>query len=694
MGPLGRNGEAGRRERRPLELNPPAPAPGAAPGSVVGTSAVVHDAAALLGVVVGSAPLLIRLAQQGWVPRGVVVVGATLAVVVPTLAVVGVLRRPSTVVGAAVASAAAGAALLPAALAVAATAFVVGGLLATTSSSWSARGAAALGLLIGSAVLLFTPRAVVPAAVVALAVAVALVAERAPRPRVEQVLANADDSVRRSVDRVVGSTREAGGVRVLRRAAAALTPTRRLVLLCLAVSAAGVAIAIRDQRVVLIDDAAITFRYAERIASGDGFTFNDGDRTNGASAPLYTLLLAVARLLGRDVEATARVFGVACHAAAAGLVTAIAGRARGLLAGAVAGVVLLATVGFRTEALTGMESGFAAVLGLVVVLLLVEGRTTWAGIVLGLAVVNKLDAAFLAVGVGLAWWLVHRRPPWRLAGIAAATAAPWFLFSQLYFGSVLPHSASQKLGGEVVNERIPHDPTWMLGHLFANRMTVLLVVAVVASVALVTRVVRTDATTILVLAGCGGWAVLHGAAFSLLDLGDPYPWYATVLYPPVVVAGVTACAALARDAGRAAQRVRSLHPERVRLLSAGLVLLLLLPALPGIRVTAKTTLRGRETTDFELFEQARRDAGRYVGRRAAAGEVVRTCYGWIAYGAIDQPIDEVCPLSTREDVGPPRWFVVSYLDGDTRAVLPPDAELVREFRSPLGVTEVHRRTGP
>jgi len=111
-------------------------------------------------------------------------------------------------------------------------------------------------------------------------------------------------------------------------------------------------------------------------------------------------------------------------------------------------------------------------------------------------------------------------------------------------------------------------------------------------------------------------------------------------------------------------------------------------------VTAKTTLRGRETTDFELFEQARRDAGRYVGRRAAAGEVVRTCYGWIAYGAIDQPIDEVCPLSTREDVGPPRWFVVSYLDGDTRAVLPPDAELVREFRSPLGVTEVHRRTGP
>ena len=47
----------------------------------------------------------------------------------------------------------------------------------------------------------------------------------------------------------------------------------------------GLVLGIRDIQVVLVDDAAITLRYAARIAGGDGWTYNNGDRTNGASAP-------------------------------------------------------------------------------------------------------------------------------------------------------------------------------------------------------------------------------------------------------------------------------------------------------------------------------------------------------------------------------------------------------------------------
>src|SRR5690606_18314428 len=59
--------------------------------------------------------------------------------------------------------------------------------------------------------------------------------------------------------------------------------------------------------------------------------------------------------------------------------------------------------------------------------------------------------------------------------------------------------------------------------------------------------------------------------------------------------------------------------------------------------------------DYLWFELARREAGRRVADLAEPGEVVQTCFGWIAYEAYDNPIDETCPLNTRREVGPVVW---------------------------------------
>jgi hypothetical protein len=49
----------------------------------------------------------------------------------------------------------------------------------------------------------------------------------------------------------------------------------------------------------VVDDAYITFRYAENIAAGKGFVFNPQDGpVQGTSTPLFTLLLAAGRLAG------------------------------------------------------------------------------------------------------------------------------------------------------------------------------------------------------------------------------------------------------------------------------------------------------------------------------------------------------------------------------------------------------------
>jgi len=42
----------------------------------------------------------------------------------------------------------------------------------------------------------------------------------------------------------------------------------------------------------IADDAFITFRYAENIANGIGFVYNEGERLLGTTTPLFTLILA------------------------------------------------------------------------------------------------------------------------------------------------------------------------------------------------------------------------------------------------------------------------------------------------------------------------------------------------------------------------------------------------------------------
>lgn len=492
--------------------------------------------------------------------------------------------------------------------------------------------------------------------------------------------------------------RESGGSRSIgpdpasRPSPVSRSSTSQVLATCLLVAAVGVVLAIRDQRFVLYDDAAITLRYAVRIASGEGFTYNAGDRTNGASAPLYTLVLALGDAVFRDAEAVARAIGVVCYSATAALVTAVLCRGRGVVAGAIGGLVLLSSTAFRTEALSGMESGFAAALGMLVIYLVVVQRMTWAGVVLGLAITTKLDAALLAIAVGAASWVVLQRPPWRLAAMAAVSATPWVVFSLMYFGSVLPHSALQKLRGTVANPSSQHDPLWILRHIVGDRAGILLCAGLLLGLLVVGRYVRLSPPAALAALSCSLWVLLHGAAFSLIDLGDPYPWYRAVLFPAIVVSGLLAFFVVGDRISAAGTQNTAARPSRTLEYGrrAVLVGLLVFPLVPNVATATRTLRHGHDVTSYEKFEHARVRAGEFVGNQAGPTEVVRSCFGWIAYGALDNPIDESCPLNTRIDLGQPTWIVTAQLHEDSVDRPPPRYMLVRSFRSPAGSSFVYR----
>ena len=443
---------------------------------------------------------------------------------------------------------------------------------------------------------------------------------------------------------------------------------RRVRGLVLATFALALVLAIRDLPSVLYDDAAITFRYAWRIAHGHGFTFNDGDRTNGASAPLYTLFLAAFSRLGIDLVVAAKIVGISYYALSCSMIAWLGARLGGLRTAAFAAALLIAITQYRNLALSGMESAFAVVLGLLVLCLLAARRDLLAGVVLGIAVVNKIDAGMLAIAVAIAYLAIERRAPLRLAGAALLTAAPWFVFSTWYFGSPVPHSAIQK-ATVVKNTARSHDPLWILRGLGTDWTLVLLALGT-ASLLLVPRMAKANHRLAIVFTATVLWGWGHLTLFSLVDLGDSYPWYLTVIYPTISLGAAVGCS----YAWGTACSSRLPRPARAAaFLALGLVAAIQVPR----TVDAALLLRdGHWISPNESFETGRRDAGTVLAAKVAPGEVVQTCFGWIEYQVPTSPIKEICPLSTRLPVPPPTWGVEVLSQTSDDADLPKHTTIV------------------
>ncbi|MDY7077932.1 MAG: hypothetical protein SXV54_13535 [Chloroflexota bacterium] len=63
---------------------------------------------------------------------------------------------------------------------------------------------------------------------------------------------------------------------------------------------------------VPLDDAWIHFQFARNLARGDGLSFNPGQPTSGSTAPLWTLLLAAAYLVGGGFPVAGQVLSGVC----------------------------------------------------------------------------------------------------------------------------------------------------------------------------------------------------------------------------------------------------------------------------------------------------------------------------------------------------------------------------------------------
>jgi hypothetical protein len=219
----------------------------------------------------------------------------------------------------------------------------------------------------------------------------------------------------------------------------------------------------------LTDDTFIHLQFAKHWIAGEGFSFNAGEPTYGATSPLWVMLLAG---LGRAVPGAADTPADAASMPplawlAKGLgalftvlgVLAIgrAGRRVGFTAAEAAalGVLYAANAWSARWAISGMESPLAACAVAVALAAaartLLEGRGAFElGIALGIAVLARPEcwmlAAFTVGAVAAAREPGRAR---RIAGVVAGlaiAAGPWLAAAAAWFHRITPNTSGAKAG--------------------------------------------------------------------------------------------------------------------------------------------------------------------------------------------------------------------------------------------------------
>lgn len=204
-----------------------------------------------------------------------------------------------------------------------------------------------------------------------------------------------------------------------------------------------------------VDDAFISFRYARNLVEGHGLVFNPGERVEGYTNFLWTIVHALGLRWGADPELMAKVLGMVSAVATVGLI-ALLGRAWGQPRTPLAafGCVLWASAGaVAVTAVNGLETqAFAGLLTLGV--LLYAGAEPSprraAGAVAALAVATLVRPdGWLVLAVTIVHYYAARRRRASLVPlvVAAAVACPHLLWRFSYYGSFVPNTLGAKTGG-------------------------------------------------------------------------------------------------------------------------------------------------------------------------------------------------------------------------------------------------------
>lgn len=276
-----------------------------------------------------------------------------------------------------------------------------------------------------------------------------------------------------------------------------------------------------------VDDAPITYRYAENLAQGRGFVYNSGEAILGTSTPLYTLLLAGLRVLGAPIPLASTVINFSASLGIFMVVMALTHLATGSpWAGMLAALYLLTQGSFLRFVMAGMETPLYTLIILLAFWTLAQEQVRWAAVWAALAFLMRLDGLAVMGAVGLALLLHQRRIPWRAVLLFLILVTPWLIFATLYFGSPLPQSMLAK---QIHLEKAHASRYWIWNYLFVDGLGAPTFLLPVGLIGLLYQM-REQAKPLFHTLPAVAWFIAYLVAYTAIGI-DFYEWYLMPLYP-------------------------------------------------------------------------------------------------------------------------------------------------------------------
>jgi len=207
-----------------------------------------------------------------------------------------------------------------------------------------------------------------------------------------------------------------------------------------------------------VDDAYISLRYAENLVRGHGLVWNVGERVEGYTNFLWTLLLAAGVAVGADADLWMKGLGAVSGLGLAVFLTEWGRRRFGTSVGVLAGLFLVCTLTFAVWCTAGLETPlfglfvFTGVACASDTLARPSRRAAWAAAgCLALASLTRPEGVLFLAACGGACLLAA----WRRREPIAASMAPWlgaafvvlvhFAWRRTYYGAWLPNTFAAKV---------------------------------------------------------------------------------------------------------------------------------------------------------------------------------------------------------------------------------------------------------
>jgi hypothetical protein len=277
-----------------------------------------------------------------------------------------------------------------------------------------------------------------------------------------------------------------------------------------------------------VDDAYITFRHAQNLASGEGFSFNPGDRLLSTTSPLHALVLALFSFSGlTDLPLVAVWLSVVSMLVLCASILLIFSQLRQPFTGLLC-VLLLVTQHWFYRFFS-LETILVLALNTTAIALALRHRWAWAGLVAGVAMIGRPDSILVAGIIafyGLVATKFDYRKLWPYATAWALSYGSWLGFSFFYFGSAFPNTLAAKSGFESWTVFISNIWPKIMSGLVPGYWQFAAILVIFAGIGCVHLVLKQSPLLIF-----PAWAILHILGYTLLRIAFPFAWY----YAPLIL---------------------------------------------------------------------------------------------------------------------------------------------------------------